>query len=239
MHCRKCDCFFPNTEKLCPVCNSDKFNSKAGLFASFIFGSIAIFFLLCFLNPLIGLIVSTILLVSFILKTNRYYSKARSNGGYFFTEKTLKIKKKMEDKTNVIAPFSHEDQAVLATDDAYHIPENDSRNMGSSSFNDDKDDYNDSISDFKDSLGIVWAEEPLDIEFSYIDSSGSKTRRCILLQEVLINKNSIPYFYGLCLDIGDNRIFKVDRITSKIKYRSARYDISDFFEDVLALDEVY
>lgn len=102
-----------------------------------------------------------------------------------------------------------------------------------------EDNYSLSLDEFKDSLSIVWVEDPIDIEFSYIDSSGNRTRRCILLHEVLINKNSSPYFYGLCLDAGDFRLFKVDRITSKIKHKSERYDASDFFEDVLSLDGVY
>ncbi|MBL5864320.1 hypothetical protein JBO49_27315 [Serratia fonticola] len=235
MHCRKCECYFPNTESLCPVCNSDKFNSKAGVYTSIIFGTIAIFFLLCLLNPAIGLIVTIVILVSAISITNKNYSKAHSNGGYFFTEKTLKIKKKMEAKTSDTAYLSHN----AATDGAYHIPGYDNRKDVRYSFNDDVDGYDDSISDFKDSLGIVWAEDPIDIEFSYIDSSGNRTRRCILLHEVLINKNANPYFYGLCLDAGDFRLFKVDRITSKIKHKSVRYDTSGFFEDVLSLDEVY
>lgn len=102
-----------------------------------------------------------------------------------------------------------------------------------------EDNYTLSLDEFKDSLSIVWVEDPIDIEFSYMDSSGNRTRRCILLHEVLINKNSSPYFYGLCLDAGDFRLFKVDRVTSKIKHKSARYDASDFFEDVLSLDGVY
>lgn len=237
MNCSKCDCYFPSTEKICPVCGGVKFNSKLLNYTSVIFGATIFFLLLCLLSPLIGFIVIPILLVIVLSDFNKNYSNALGNGGYFLTEKTLKFKEKINHKASGLTCLPHE--KIGSVKFTENINKTNGIDIFSHLYSGNENDFNDSISDFKDSLGIVWTEDPLDIEFSYIDSSGNRTRRCILLHEVLINKNSDPYFYGLCFDVGDNRLFKVDRITSKIKHKSSRYEVSEFFDEVLELGGVY
>lgn len=82
----------------------------------------------------------------------------------------------------------------------------------------------------------IWSEAPLEISFSYEDFNGDKSRRTILLNEVLSNKFGDYYFKGYCLDRDDTRQFKLDRVKSKILYENHRYSLDDFIYDVLDID---
>ncbi|MGU9887422.1 WYL domain-containing protein [Serratia marcescens] len=97
-------------------------------------------------------------------------------------------------------------------------------------------DSNSSLTDFASNLSIVWAGEQLGVEFSYRDSDGNTSRRDAYLEEVAINSFGEPYFYAYCMDKGEMRHFKVDRITSKIGHYGLTYSVNEFFSDVLGID---
>ncbi|CNI54503.1 WYL domain-containing protein [Yersinia pekkanenii] len=92
------------------------------------------------------------------------------------------------------------------------------------------------IHDFLDDLSIVWAGSPYDIEFSYKDGSGAKTRRKVTIEEIAVSNNFRPYFIGHCHLRDELRHFKMDRIASKINYKSKRYDLIEFIDIVMDLD---
>ncbi|AHM71671.1 zinc ribbon domain-containing protein [Yersinia hibernica] len=92
------------------------------------------------------------------------------------------------------------------------------------------------INDFLDDLSVVWAGSPYDVEFSYKDGSGAKTRRKVTLEEIAVSNSFVPYFIGHCHLRGELRHFKMERIASKINYKSKRYDLIEFIDIVMELD---
>ncbi|WP_387690983.1 hypothetical protein [Photorhabdus sp. RM71S] len=101
----------------------------------------------------------------------------------------------------------------------------------------DTDMWNESQSnEFKENLSVIWADNPISVEFSYRDLNNNRSRRNVLLNEVSINSESEPYFNCFCMNASDNRIFKVKRITSKIQYAGKKYSKEEFFDDILQLN---
>lgn len=92
------------------------------------------------------------------------------------------------------------------------------------------------LSDFHDDLTTVWSDKSLEIEFSYRNARGERSRRTVALCEVLTNMSGDIYFYSFCHDAGDFRHFNTKRITSKIQYNGLKYDIDDFFDAELSVD---
>jgi len=84
-------------------------------------------------------------------------------------------------------------------------------------------------------LSIIWAENDLQISFSYGGRGGRTSVREILLKEVLINNRGEVYFKGVCFDKHAMRTFKLERISGDIQYKYKNYDKYDFFEEVLCL----
>lgn len=94
----------------------------------------------------------------------------------------------------------------------------------------------DHLDDFKDNLSIIWTGTPYEIEFTYRNGSGDRSRRKITLEEISVSSGFTPYFIGLCHINNDVRCFRMDRITSKIKYKSKLYDVVEFVDVVMDLD---
>lgn len=92
------------------------------------------------------------------------------------------------------------------------------------------------LDDFKDNLSIIWAGNPYEIEFSYRNGNGDRSRRKLTLEEISVSKDFTPYFIGKCHTNDDVRCFRMDRITSKIKYKSKLYDVVEFIDVVMDLD---
>ncbi|PVZ87932.1 hypothetical protein C9426_10055 [Serratia sp. S1B] len=92
------------------------------------------------------------------------------------------------------------------------------------------------LMDFHDNLSIVWSGEPYEIEFSYKDGNGDRTRRKITLSEISVAADFTPYLLGYCHLRNEDRHFKMSRIVSKIKYKSKLYDVIEFIDVVMDLD---
>lgn len=76
---------------------------------------------------------------------------------------------------------------------------------------------------------IVWQGNTKDIEFSYTDFKGNKTRRKVKVNKVLFDKNK-QHFYinGFCQERNSERDFKEDNISTMIKVGSKRYDFQEW-----------
>lgn len=90
--------------------------------------------------------------------------------------------------------------------------------------------------DFNDNLSIVWSGDPYEIEFSYKDRKGDKTRRKITLTEISVTQAFTPYMIGYCHLRNEERHFKMSHIATKIKYKSKLYNVIEFVDVVMNLD---
>lgn len=90
---------------------------------------------------------------------------------------------------------------------------------------------------FDQSLAIVWADTPIEIEFTYRDAKNRRTRRKITLEEISVNNYFEPYFIGYCHNRNEIRHFKIRRISSRIKYAYKQYDVIEFMSDILKMDK--
>lgn len=221
MHCRKCDCFFPDSEKICPVCKNDKAESKLSNYTSLALGLFVLFLFGCYFNPAISFFVVLFISVPCVLLTNKEYNQANKNNGFFFTEKTLKFKKKNNSSPAIKTP--HFTKSTV-------MP-----NAGMP-----KTSQSNTLDNFKDNLSIVWTDADSDysilIEFSYSGFSDGMSRRNIIVTEVSVNQYFELYFIGYCLDKSDERTFKVNRITSQITFNGKKYSKEKFVDDILFLD---
>lgn len=89
---------------------------------------------------------------------------------------------------------------------------------------------------FDEDLITAWAGDTRTIEFSYEKSFGKKERRQVQPNEVCFNSEGEFYIKGHCLLRNEPRTFKQDRITTKIKVGSKRYDFDDWCEEVIKID---
>ena len=221
MHCRKCDCFFPDSEKLCPVCKNDKAEGKFSNYTSLALGGFVFFLFGCFFNPGISFLIVLFILIPCILLTNKEYREASKNNGFYFTEKTLKFKKK-NNPTPTTIHSSLKRPFITPTSDSADII------------------HKSALDEFKDNLSIVWTDADSDdsvlIEFSYRGFNDELSRRSIILNEVSVNQYSEIYFTGYCLESSGERTFKLSRVTSKVKFNGKNYGKDDFIDDVLFLD---
>lgn len=221
MHCRKCDCFFPNSERICPVCKNDKAESKLGNYTSLALGLFVIFLIGCYFNPGVSLVFMLFISVPCILLTNNEYRQASKNNGFLFTAKTLKFKEKNKLNDSVKKIFLTRDAATSTAE----IP---------------SDSQIDTLRDFNSNLTTVWTDADSDcsilIEFSYSGFGGGTSWRNIIVTEASINMYSELYFIGYCLDKSAERTFKVERINSEIKFNGKKYSKEKFIDDVLFLD---
>ncbi|KFC07097.1 hypothetical protein GTGU_02136 [Trabulsiella guamensis ATCC 49490] len=210
LHCGVCDKFFPDTQPECPTCGNKNTHGKAFDYSLSFFISLLIFIFVGFFSYRLSIIISAVCFLSFILIFKKQYHLAEENGGYYTTNKTKKYVSKH----------------VITSENAEHI-------MVA------KKDYTqglNTIDDFTYNLSIAWSDIPLNIVFSYVDSSKNLSIRDIQLEEVSINADGDIYFYGFCMDKLDRRYFRVDRISSRILYNDKRYFTDEFFSNVLFLD---
>lgn len=92
-----------------------------------------------------------------------------------------------------------------------------------------------SLEGWKKDLESIWQGGPIEIEFTYVSKKG-RSRRLVSLNEVVKNSRRQLYFVGLCKDKNEKRTFNIENITTKILYKSRRYDHDEFFEEILDID---
>ena len=76
---------------------------------------------------------------------------------------------------------------------------------------------------------VVWQGSTKDIEFSYTDFKGNKTRRKVQVNKVLFDKDKQQFYVnGICQERNAERDFKEDNISTMIKVGSKRYDFQEW-----------
>ncbi|MGI2174010.1 hypothetical protein [Shewanella ulleungensis] len=81
---------------------------------------------------------------------------------------------------------------------------------------------------------VIWQGKTKDIEFSYTDFKGNKSRRNVSVNKVLFDAESESFYInGICNERKAERDFKESNISTMIKVGSHRYD---FQEWMLTLD---
>jgi hypothetical protein len=85
-----------------------------------------------------------------------------------------------------------------------------------------------------ESAVVIWQGKTKDIEFSYTDFKGNKSRRNVTVNKVLFDEDSENFYInGICNERQAERDFKESNISTMIKVGSNRYD---FQEWMLTLD---
>jgi len=76
---------------------------------------------------------------------------------------------------------------------------------------------------------VVWQGSTKDIEFSYTDFKGNKTRRKVEVKKVLFDKEKQQFYInGICQERNAERDFKEDNISTMIKVGSKRYYFTEW-----------
>ncbi|MGS0695304.1 hypothetical protein [Shewanella sp. 0m-4] len=76
---------------------------------------------------------------------------------------------------------------------------------------------------------VVWQGSTKDIEFSYADFKGNKTRRKVQVNKVLFDKDKQQFYInGICQERNSERDFKENNISTMIKVGSNRYDFQEW-----------
>ena len=76
---------------------------------------------------------------------------------------------------------------------------------------------------------VIWQGKTKDIEFSYTDFKGNKTRRKVEVNKVLFDKEKQQFYInGICQERNAERDFKEDNISTMIKVGSNRYDFQEW-----------
>lgn len=80
---------------------------------------------------------------------------------------------------------------------------------------------------------VVWQGSTKDIEFSYTDFKGNKTRRKVKVNKVLFDKDKQQFYVnGICQERNAERDFKEDNISTMIKVGSKRYDFQEWLTTI-------
>jgi len=85
-------------------------------------------------------------------------------------------------------------------------------------------------------LSTVWRGSE-DIEFTYENRRGEKSRRRVTLSSVMVDATGGVYLRGLCHLRNEERTFNLSNITTKILKGSKRYEVEDFLVDVLDIED--
>lgn len=85
-------------------------------------------------------------------------------------------------------------------------------------------------------LSTVWRGSE-DIEFTYENRRGEKSRRKVTLSSVMVDATGGVYLRGLCHLRNEERTFNLSNITTKILKGSKRYEVEDFLVDVLDIED--
>lgn len=93
-----------------------------------------------------------------------------------------------------------------------------------------------SFKSWESELTTAWTGYTDDIEFTYVNKKGERTRRSVTVEELLYNESMEFYIKGYCHVRGEQRTFKADNIDTKIKVGSQRLDFDDWCERKLGID---
>lgn len=88
---------------------------------------------------------------------------------------------------------------------------------------------------WKADLVTLWEGGPIEIEFTY-ETEEATTRRSVSLIRVARNSRRDLYLIGICHERKEERTFNLDRVTTKILYKSRRYIHPEFLEEVLGIN---
>lgn len=116
---------------------------------------------------------------------------------------------------------------VLATKSELQIPEDIKL--------DDKN-QSDSLNEWNDDLTIIWAGDTKEIEFTYENYSGKKSRRKVQPTELSYDNKKELTIKGICAKSNEKRHFKAHNITTMIKVGNQRFDAHDWAEKYLNVD---
>ncbi|MGU5526595.1 WYL domain-containing protein [Aeromonas caviae] len=96
--------------------------------------------------------------------------------------------------------------------------------------------FDPSFKSWESELTTAWAGDTDDIEFTYVNKKGERTRRSVTVEELLYNESMEFYIKGYCHARGEQRTFKADNIDTKIKVGSQQLDFDDWCERKLGID---
>ncbi|QJT21671.1 WYL domain-containing protein [Aeromonas media] len=96
--------------------------------------------------------------------------------------------------------------------------------------------FDPSFKSWESNLTTLWAGDTTDIEFTYINKKGEKTRRKVTVDEILYNGDGEHYIKGYCHVRSETRTFKVSNIDTMIKVGNKRFDFDDWCEVKLGID---
>lgn len=94
-----------------------------------------------------------------------------------------------------------------------------------------------SLDDWEKDTKVVWQMEgaPLKLEFTYekwdrLEEKYVREQRSVNVEEIIKDSRNDFYLRGSCMARGGVRTFHLDRISTKILYKSRRYDPYEFIE---------
>ncbi|WP_445399901.1 WYL domain-containing protein [Zobellella sp. An-6] len=95
----------------------------------------------------------------------------------------------------------------------------------------------DKLAEFEESLTTIWAGSTKTIEFTYEKPfERGRSRRRVDVEELMYDAKGRIILRGHCHERGDERTFREDRILTKIKCGSKRYDFDEWCEELLGVD---
>lgn len=109
--------------------------------------------------------------------------------------------------------------------------------LDADTLNDDasSDGYQD-LNDWKENLKLICEGNKETVEFTYQSSGGKRKRRKIDVLKLLESSDGRFYIEGFCHSRKSQRSFNLYNITSMIAYKSARYEVPEYFEKFYGLD---
>lgn len=95
----------------------------------------------------------------------------------------------------------------------------------------------DKLAEFEESLTTIWAGDSKTVEFTYEKPFGrGRSRRRVDVEELMYDAKGRIILRGHCHERGEERTFREDRIITKIKAGSKRYDFDEWCEELLGVD---
>ncbi|MGP7732853.1 WYL domain-containing protein [Oceanimonas smirnovii] len=93
------------------------------------------------------------------------------------------------------------------------------------------------LAEFEESLTTIWAGDAKTVEFTYEKPFGrGRSRRRVDVEELMYYAKGRIILRGHCHERGEERTFREDRILTKIKTGSKRYDFDEWCEELLGVD---
>jgi hypothetical protein len=93
------------------------------------------------------------------------------------------------------------------------------------------------LAEFEESLTTIWAGSTKTIEFTYEKPfERGRSRRRVDVEELMYDAKGRIILRGHCHKRGEERTFREDRILTKIKCGSKRYDFDEWCEELLGVD---